>query len=95
MFVENRTFENQTVEIDGKEFKGCVFKNCLIQFNGKAPFGEISGCTFDGCGLGIGGTAELTIDYLRQIYHGLGNWGKVSVETLFDEIRKPAHKNMH
>ncbi len=95
MLVKNKTFENQTVELDGMEFQGCIFKNCRIQFNGKAPVMGVFHCHFEGCELGMGGAAEITVRYLRAIYHGLGDWGSKSVETLFDEIRKPSPQKMH
>ena len=95
MLVKNKTLENQTVELDGMEFQGCIFKNCLIQFNGKAQVVGLSDCQFHGCKLGMGGGADLTVQYLKAIYHGLGDWGSESVEMLFNEIRKPPPQKMH
>jgi hypothetical protein len=82
----NSVFKGQTVDLDGNTYVECVFTNCVIRFSGGGPV-SLVGCTFSECKFALDGAAAHTLRYLRAIYHGLGEWGKESVEKLFEEIR--------
>ena|ERR1700730_925705 len=83
----NTKFQATSVDMDGKAFIDCTFEGCTIRFSGIAPM-SVTGCTFTNCSLALADSASLTISYLKAIYHGLGEWGKKSVENLFEDIRK-------
>lgn len=86
--IKGARFESGTVVVDGNRYEECTFLNCFIQFDG-GELPSFIGCTFDSCQLGLGASASNAVMYLRAIYHGLGDWGKNSVETLFNEVRTP------
>ena len=87
----NSTFVGATVDLDGNTYESCLFQRCIIRFSGLSP-AALSNCQFQDCTLALGGHATLTLSYLRALYHGLGEWGKQSVENLFEEIRKPENE---
>jgi len=84
----HRTFVGEEIDLDGNTFTGCVFRRCIIRFSARATV-SMSDCKFHDCTLTVGGPAALTLDYLRAVYHGLGEWGRKSVERLFEEVRQP------
>ena len=81
-------FVNETIDIDDKAYINCSFFKCVIRFSGTGPV-SFKNCHFEECGIEFKGHAVTTVVFLRAIYHGLGDWGKYSVEGLFDEIRAP------
>jgi len=85
---DGRTFKDTVVDLDGREFYNCTFINCGIRYSGSRPGITLDGCTFDRCHFVFDGYATNTVAFLSAIYNGMGDWGKGSVEKLFDEIRK-------
>ena len=45
-------------------------------------------CTFDHVKWEFFGPAQGTLNFLRNIYHGMGPGGKILVESTFDNIRR-------
>ena len=86
---QNHSFRGEAIDLDSGVFRDCVFEECALKFSARGPT-EISGCTFARSQLVPAGAAELTLSYLRSFYHGLGDWGRSTVEQLFNEIRGEA-----
>lgn len=84
-FIDSK-FVGGVVDIDGHVFVNVTFERCEVRYSG-GSIAQFDGCVFDGCTLGLGGSAANTISYLTAIYGGLGDWGKGSVELLFDQVR--------
>ncbi|HEX4180203.1 MAG TPA: hypothetical protein VHY32_05385 [Caulobacteraceae bacterium] len=85
---QNSSFSNETIELDDAVFRDCAFQDCVLTFSARGPT-ELSGCTFARSKLVPGGAAQLTLTYLRGFYQGLGDWGRETVEQLFETVRGP------
>src|ERR1700679_3360344 len=85
---QNNVFRGEVIELDGAAFRQCVFEGCTLRFTATGPT-ELNGCTFDRSQLEPAGAAQLTLDYLQGFYQGLGDWGRQTVDALFDTIRGP------
>jgi hypothetical protein len=83
---QNNTYSGETIELDNGAFRACTFEDCTLKFSGAGPT-ELNGCTFTGSRLAPAAAAQLTLTYLRGFYQGLGDWGRQTVEQMFDEIR--------
>lgn len=46
-------------------------------------------CVFDDCSWRLQGPADMTVNFLRHLYQGMGPGGRELVERTFDEIRRP------
>ena len=84
--IEDAKFNGGVVDVDGNQFLNCELTDCEVRYSGGPPPSFI-GCTFRNCRLGLGGASSNTIQYLRAIYRGFDEWGKGSVEQLFEDIR--------
>lgn len=84
---QNNSFSSETVDLDNCAFRECSFTDCALRFSASGPT-ELNGCRFEGSRLVPGGAAQLTLTYLRGFYHGLGDWGRGTVEAMVDAIRQ-------
>lgn len=89
MQFRDQDFTGQDVALDGNTFTGCTFRDCRMIFRAESPvtlganhFKENVKWVFDG-------PAMLTIDFLRGLYHGLGEGGRKLIEQTFQDIRRP------
>ena len=89
---QNLTFSGKTVDLDGGAFRQCVFEDCLLRFSATGMT-ELSGCSFARSKLVPDGAAQLTLSYLRAFYFGLGEWGRDTVDGLFEALRRPDSAN--
>ncbi|HEX8200267.1 MAG TPA: hypothetical protein VF590_07255 [Isosphaeraceae bacterium] len=79
-------FENRAVVLDGEEFEDCTFRNCtLIYKGGEAP--KLVNNYLEGCAWQFQEAAERTVNFLKGLYHGLGQEGRVLIEATFQNIR--------
>lgn len=85
--VKNK-YKNTRVHLDNNEFIECHFDQCTLEYSGTAPVSLVS-CTFNNVGWVFNGAAQLTLDFLRGLYHGMGEGGRLLVESTFDNIRSP------
>ena len=83
---QNSVFRGEVIELDGAAFRQCMFEACTLRFAATGPT-ELNGCAFDRSQLEPAGAAQLTLDYLRGFYQGLGDWGRQTVDALFETIR--------
>jgi hypothetical protein len=85
--IANMTFEGTQEMTDGKSYNGCQFTRCTIVYSG----GDTSfvNCNFDTCNWIFHGAAGKTVAFMKALYHGMGQSGKLLVEQTFAEIRKP------
>jgi hypothetical protein len=81
-------FSRQRVDLDGKEFYNCQFDHCTLIYRGGA-LPTMQDCTANHCRFELADAAERTIEYLRSIYHGWGDFGGTLIEDLFRQIRHP------
>jgi hypothetical protein len=84
---QNNSFSGETVDLDNSAFRECSFENCALRFSATGPT-ELSGCRFEGSRLVPSGAAQLTLTYLRGFYHGLGDWGRSTVEAMVEAVRQ-------
>lgn len=85
----NNKYQNSTVKIDNIHFIGCEFINCTLEYTGVGLVG-IEGCTFDNVKWLFTGPARNTIDFMRALYHGMGEPGKQVIDKTFDAIKQKA-----
>lgn len=82
------TYKNCTVQLDNNEFVECTFDHCKLIYSGLGPVSLVS-CHFTNVGWDFAGPARNTIEFLRGLYHGMGEGGRQLVERTFEDIRKP------
>jgi len=82
------TYKNSTVRLDDNEFVECTFDHCRLIYSGTTPV-SLVGCHLINVGWEFDGPANNTIQFLRGVYHGMGEGGRELVERTFDDIRKP------
>jgi hypothetical protein len=85
---EGYEFENEDIVIDSKVFKECHFKKCKLIYYGQGPF-HLGSNHFDDCRWALAGQAINVIEFLRLMYHGCGEGGRLLVEKTFQMIRTP------
>lgn len=85
--VENQTFQNERVILDGRKFVHCTFTGCTLVYTGTDSLG-LDGCTMNSCRWSFEGPAGNTLEFMRAIYHHLGDAGRQIVETTFENIRR-------
>ncbi len=85
--VEGRTFENERVILDGRKFVRCAFTGCTLVYTGTESLG-LEGCTMNSCNWSFEGPAGNTLEFMRAIYHNLGEAGRLIIETTFENIRR-------
>ncbi len=81
------TLTEQTIVIDGNRYTECRFENCtLIYRGGLIP--TIGKCHFENCQWQFEDSAERTLLFLKQLYHGMGPGGVELVEATLNMIRQ-------
>jgi hypothetical protein len=85
-------FNGVRVQLDNNEFIGCKFENCILEYSGSAPV-ALMDCEFTNVRWEFSGAAQATLNFLRALYHGMGDGGQVLVETTFESIRQPRSGN--
>lgn len=83
----NSVFDGKTIILDGTYYKQCVFNDCTIQYSGLSEFGLV-GCTFNSCRWSFTGPAANTLNFLRDVYKNMGEFGQELVESTFENIKK-------
>ncbi len=81
-------YKRTTVKLDNNEFLQCSFDECTLQYSGTGPV-SLVGCTFNKVQWTFDGAAQETLQFLRALYHGMGEGGRKLVEATFDNIRRP------
>jgi hypothetical protein len=84
--IKNK-YRKTTVKLDNNEFVECSFEECTLQYAGKGPVAMI-GCTFTNVQWVFVDAAQHTLQFLQELYHGMGEGGQRLVESTFDNIRK-------
>jgi hypothetical protein len=85
MIITNQVFEDIGISIDGDTYIRCTFKNCTLNFSGALPV-NIHSSVFTDCHWNFLGSAQVTINFLLNIYH---NVGKELIEQLFSANMEP------
>lgn len=86
MLLQDQTFENQDVHLDFTEYQRCTFNHCRILYRGFGPV-RLGENTFNGCEFYFVDGARHTMEFLSDLYHGLGATGRDLIEEAFDNIR--------
>jgi hypothetical protein len=76
---DGETFEDQAEVVDGREFHHCTFNRCQLTYNGGVP-PTFVGCSFADCTWLFDGPAGRTVEFLRAMYHGMGDGGRDLIE---------------
>jgi hypothetical protein len=85
MRISEHTFEREDVVLDFHEFDHCVFVDCRFFIHGAGAF-KLIGNEIRGGSFVLAGPAALTLQVLRELYHGGGaEW----VEALIAGLRRP------
>ena len=84
--IKNK-YENVTVKLDNNEFIDCQFVNCALKFSGTSPV-SLSGCSFANVTWVFSGPAQNTLQFVTEMYHGMGDQGKKIIEQTFENIKK-------
>ncbi len=79
-------YSNVVVHLDNASFTECEFDSCTLVFSGTGPV-SLQGCKFNNVAWQFSGAAEATLNFLAGIYHGMGDGGRLLVESTFDQIR--------
>lgn len=85
---EGHSFERETVRLDDSKFSDCTFVNCILEYAGTGPVSMVD-CKFTDPRWEFVGPARNTLQFMRAIYHGLGDVGKQLVENTFESLKKP------
>lgn len=85
-YSDNR-FENMTVRLDGCQFISCKFISCNLEYSGLGQVSLVQ-CEFDNVKWSFTGPAKNTLQFLRGLYHGMGEQGRQLVDITFNNIRK-------
>jgi hypothetical protein len=80
-------FENMDIQLDGAEYHNCRFIGCRMIYQG-GELTPMTYCVFRGSQFVFEGAAERTLQFLRSLYHGLGDGGQEIVERVFLDIRQ-------
>jgi hypothetical protein len=80
------TFENRSVVLDGDEYEDCTFRNCSLIYKGGEPPRLVNNY-LENCSWQFQDAAERTVNFLKGLYHGLGQEGRVLIEATFRNIR--------
>jgi hypothetical protein len=86
--LTDTTLENQEEIIDGKSYTKCVFNNCTLVYKG-GPFPAFDSCQLNNCSWVFQDAADRTVNFMRAIYHGMGEGGQELIEQTFENIRRP------
>jgi hypothetical protein len=85
--VRNK-YTNTRVQLDNNEYVECQFVGCTMEFSGLGPVSMV-GCEFSNVSWVFLGAAQNTLNFLHGLYHGMGEGGRLLVESTFENIRRP------
>ena len=88
MESKGKRFAETTEVLDGNEFADCKFDNCQLLYRG-GVIPKVEGCQFNNCQWRFEDSAERTLVFMRQLYHGMGAGGKQLMESTMNYIRQP------
>lgn len=83
---KTETFENRSIVLDGNDYEDCTFRNCTLIYQGGAS-PKLLNNYLENCTWQFQDAAERTVNFLKGLYHGLGQEGRVLVEATFRNIR--------
>lgn len=81
------TYSGTRVQLDNQEFSNCRFENCELEYSGTGPV-VMNDCHFENPRFVFTGPAQNTLQFMRNLYQGLGKDGKDIIESTFRNIRK-------
>ncbi len=83
-----QTFQDTKIALDGNDYVRCTFEKCSLVFSGSKPVKFIE-CVFGKeVSWSFAGSAALTLNFMRVLYHGAGPGGQALIERTFEHIRK-------
>ena len=85
--VKNKKMIGEEIDIDGKLFEECEFINCIFRYSADNEFGLVNNKITNPRWV-LAGHAANTMQFLSQIYMIDGDYGKNTIETLFEKIRR-------
>lgn len=88
MQKSGQSFSNSTEVLDGNEYENCKFDNCQIVYGG-GEIPRITNCQFGNCQWQFADAAERTLNFMRQVYHGMGKGGAEIIDATLNAIRQP------
>jgi len=86
MEASNKTFAKTSEVLDGNLFTDCKFDECTLVYRGGA-IPQLNRCHFNNCQWRFEEAAERTLEFMRQIYHGMGPGGRELLEATMAQIR--------
>jgi hypothetical protein len=86
MRFDNKSFFSERVELDGNEFRGCTFSRCQLVFRGERMFAFVE-CLVQNPQWVLEGHAAITLLFLTEAYHKMGESGVRLIEETFNNIR--------
>lgn len=86
MLLQDQTFEHQDIHLDFMEYHRCMFNHCRILYRGYGPV-RLGENTFNSCQFYFIDGARHTMEFLSDLYHGLGDTGRALIEEAFEHIR--------
>jgi hypothetical protein len=86
--VNSETFNNDVILLNNNTYINCKFKNCIFVYDGDDGFIELGNNEFWQPSLELSGPASNTLNFMKTIYHSLGDFGKRVIDELFENIKK-------
>jgi hypothetical protein len=88
MKYEGESFGDRDIHLDGNEYHHCHFERCRMIFHGKAPV-VFTYCQLVNLNWQFVDAADLTVNFMRAMYHGTGDIGPHIIGQIFDLIKSP------
>ncbi len=85
--VIGETFENRRIPIDGALYEHCKFVDCKLNFRASDTVG-FEHCTFISCEWVFEGAALLMLQFMAELYDGLGMDGQELVKAIFASVQE-------
>lgn len=87
--VNAKTFNNDVILLNNNNaYINCKFKNCIFIYNGDAGLFELGNNEFWQPSIEFSGPASNTLNFMKTIYHSLGDFGKKVIDELFEDIKR-------
>jgi hypothetical protein len=84
----NNTYNGGQQVVDGNHYDACKFENCLLVFKG-GEYVVFTNCNFVNCRWIFADAAGRTVAFMKALYHGMGDGGKLIIDQVFKEITGP------
>lgn len=85
-YADNK-FKNQELDLDNNSFLNCEFEGCILIYSGGPPPSFV-GCNFKNTKFMFAGGAANTIQFMVQLYGGMGEGGRQLIEATFRNIKE-------